>query len=324
LRYHGVEDQKKVDLSSDAAIKWMLQHWIDRCAELGIPTTHAIGFTQSRRGGKKQAESIQRIGLMMGLNFTIVGDDTTQEDFEVAEAMLESGQVNLLCNQLLTTGWDAPYLRHALVFRKIPSRDRCIQAATRVDRRHPSKDYGEIWDFAGNFQLAGEDSGLHPKVEDLSDAVGVSVLAPKFKSDGEAPRKVCSNSKCSKTIFASQIECPHCRTIQPARTALYEDAKGRLVSFIPEAQARQGRSGLRAYFRQQRKIAFALGWSPFAACYACEKLGLKVAIDDSEMWLGSVGVSRESYQRYLDANARSWKWDEAKKQREIIREFGRE
>jgi hypothetical protein len=195
-----------------------------------------------------------------------------------------------------------------------------VQAATRVDRVHDSKEYGEIWDFAGNFQLAGEDSGLHPKVEDLSAAVDVSVLQTKAKPDGEAPKKNCI--KCKKTIYASAIECPHCHAIQPTKTALYEDAKGNLVSFVPESQARQGRAGLKAYFRQWRKFGFTLGWSPFAAHKKCADLGLDVKMDDVELWRGSVGVSRESYQRYLDSNARSWGWDESKKQRELIREFG--
>ena len=322
LRYHGNEQKQKIDLGSDAAIKWMLGRWIDQCAELDIPTTHAVGFCQSRRNGKSQAESIKRIGATMGLKFTIVGDDCSQQEYEIADAEFEAGLTNLLCVQSLTTGWDSPKCRHALFFRSIPSRDRCVQAATRVDRRHPSKQYGEIWDFAGNFQLAGEDSGLHPKVEDLSESVDLSVLATKAKADGEAPKKTCANHKCAKTIYASAIECPHCQTIQPTRTAMYEDAKGRMVSFIPEAQARESRAGLKAYFRQWRKFGFILGWSPFAAHKKCADLGIQVSMDDTELWRGSVGVSREAYQRYLDNNARSWGWDESKKQREMIREFG--
>ena len=320
LRYHGNEQKQNIDLGSDAAIKWMLERWISQCAELGIPTTHAVGFTQSRRKGRSQAESIQRIGASLGLKFTIVGDNCTQEEYELADAEFESGLTNLLCVQALTTGWDSPLCRHALFFRQIPSRDRCIQAATRVDRRHVSKQYGEIWDFAGNFQLAGEESGLHPKVEDLSESVDLSVLATKAKSDGEAPTKSCI--KCKKTIYASAIECPHCHAIQPTSTALYEDAKGRLVSFVPEAQARSGRDGLKAYFRQWRKYSFTLGRSPFASHKKCADLGLKVDMNDTELWRDSVGVSRESYQRYLNANARSWGWDENKKAREMIREFG--
>lgn len=322
LRYHGNEHKQKLDLGSDAAIRWMLERWVSQCADLGIPTTHAVGFCQSRRKGKSQAESIQRIGATMGLKFTIVGDNCTQEEYELADTEFEAGLTNLLCVQSLTTGWDSPKCRHALFFRSIPSRDRCIQAATRVDRRHASKQYGEIWDFAGNFQLAGEDSGLHPKVEDLSESVDVSCLATKAKSEGEAPTKTCANHKCAKTIHAGAIECSHCHTIQPTRTAMYEDAKGNLVSFVPEAQARESREGLKAYFRQWRKFGFTLGWSPFAAHKKCADLGIKVAMNDEEMWLGSTDVSRESYKRYLNANARSWGWNSAKKRTEMIREFG--
>jgi len=320
LRYHGNEQKQTIDLGSDAAIQWMLERWISQCAELGIPTTHAVGFTQSRRKGRSQAESIQRIGASLGLKFTIVGDGCSQEEYELADAEFEAGITNLLCNQALSTGWDSPGCLHVMMFREIPSRDRCIQAATRVDRVHPSKKYGEIWDFAGNFQLTGEASGLHPKVEDLSEMVNVSVLATKSKGDGEAPTKECI--KCKKIIYASAIECPHCHAIQPTKTALYEDAKGKLVSFIPEAHARESKAGLKAYFRQWRKYGFTLGWSPFAAHKKCADLKLAVAMDDVDFWRGSVGVTRESYQRYLDSNARSWGWDESKKAREMIREFG--
>lgn len=329
LRYHGNEQKQNIDLGSDTAIKWMLERWVSQCAELSIPTTHAVGFTQSRRKGRSQAESIQRIGASLGLKFTIVGDECSQEEYELADAEFEAGLTNLLCVQALTTGWDSPKCRHALFFRTIPSRDRCIQAATRADRvekpdpkypRHIPKKYGEIWDFAGNFQLTGEDSGLHPKVEDLSESVNVSVLATKSKGEGEAPMKKCI--KCKESIYASAIECPHCHAIQPTKTALYVDAKGKLVSFIPEAHARENRAGLKAYFRQWRKYGFTLGWSPFAAHKKCADLKLAVAMDDVDFWKGSVGVTRESYQRYLDSNARSWGWDESKKAREMIREFG--
>ena len=320
LRYHGNEEKQDIDLGSDSAIQWMLERWIFQCAELGIPTTHAVGFTQSRRKGRSQAESIQRIGAILGLKFTIVGDKCTQEEYEIADAEFEAGTTNLLCNQALSTGWDSPKCRHVLMFRSIPSRDRCVQAATRVDRVHPSKRYGEIWDFAGNFQLTGEESGLHPKVEDLSEMVNVSVLATKSKGEGEAPMKECI--KCKEIIYASAIECPHCHAIQPTKTALYEDAKGKLVSFIPEAHARESKAGLKAYFRQWRKYGFTLGWSPYAAHKMCAEVGTTIAMKDEYFWLGSVGVSRESYIRYLNANARSWGWNEGQKHREMVREFG--
>jgi hypothetical protein len=212
--------------------------------------------------------------------------------------------------------------RHAIFFRQVKSRDRAVQAGTRVDRPHPSKQFGEIWDFARNFQLAGEDSGLHPKIEDLSESIDASVLAPREKPEGQAPMRVCVNGLCQRTIYASQLICPHCDTVQPVKDAVFENEKGNFVSFIPEATARSSRAGLIAYFRQWRKIGFTQGWNPFAAHKKCADLGINVALDDAEIWQGSIGISREAYQSYLEKNAKQWGWDTAKINREIQREIG--
>lgn len=326
LRYHGIEcpldPNKKQDLDSPQSVRWMLQTWKDRCLNLGLPTTHAIGFTRPKRNGNNQAEAIVDIGAELGLNFTIVGNECKQDDYEKAMVKFEAGQTNLLCVQALSTGWDCDLARHAIFFRQVKSRDRAVQAGTRVDRPHPSKQFGEIWDFARNFQLAGEDSGLHPKIEDLSESIDASVLAPREKPEGQAPMRVCVNGLCQKTIYASQLICPHCDTVQPVKDAVFENEKGNFVSFIPEATARSSRAGLIAYFRQWRKIGFAQNWNPFAAHKKCADLGINVALDDVEMWQGSIGISREAYQSYLEKNAKQWGWDAAKINREIQREIG--
>jgi superfamily II DNA or RNA helicase len=326
LRYHGIDcpitSNKKQDLNSDAAVRWMLKTWVDRCNDLGIPTTHAAGFTSPKKDGRKQAETIQRIGKEFGLSFTIVGEECKQKDYEQAMDALEVGQTNVLCVQALSTGWDLDVLRHVLMFRQVTSRDRAVQIATRVDRPHPSKEFGEIWDFARNFQLVGDKSGLHPKVEDLSESIDASVLAPREKPNGEAPIKTCVNDLCQRPMPASLIQCPICETMQPIKKAVFEDGKGNFVSFIPEATARSSKAGLKAYFRQWRKIGFTQGWNPFAAHKKCAELGFPVSLDDVEFWRGSVGVDRGTYRKYLDKNAAAWRWDEDKKQREMIREFG--
>lgn len=331
LRYHGIDcpasADKKQDLDSDVAVRWMLQTWVQRCADLGIPTTHAIGFTRPKKSRVSQAESIERIGKEFGLSFTIVGNECKPQDYAAAMDEFEAGRTNLLCCQALSTGWDCDLARHALMFRAVGSRDRAVQIATRVDRPHPSKEFGEIWDFARNFQLAGEKSGLHPKVEDLSESINASVLAPREKASGEAPMKHCVNRQCvdstgdRQLIYASLMICPHCKTMQPVSDAVFENERGNFVSFIPEATARSSRAGLRSYFRQWRKIGFAQGWNPFAAHKKCADLGIAVALDDVELWRGSVGVDSTTYRAYLDRNARLWGWDEAKIHREMAREF---
>jgi DNA polymerase III delta prime subunit len=320
LRYHSIQQQGDIDLNSAEAIRWILQQWIKHCADLGLPTTHAVGFTKPRKGDKRQAELIQSIGAELGLSFTIVGDDCSQRDYELAMDAFEAGDTSLLCVQALSTAWDCALVRHVMLWRAIGSRDRYVQAATRCDRVHLDKPFGEIWDFAGNVQLAGEDSGLHPKIEDLSEMVNSSVLAPKARAAGEAPTKACC--KCEARILAAAVECPHCGAIQPPKSMVFAAPNGQLLTEIPESMARDSAAGLAAYFRYWRVIAFAKGWSPFTAVLKCKATGAEVA-ESAPFWQGSTGVSREAYQAHLLRHQKVWGWSDSQCRSEMAREFGR-
>jgi superfamily II DNA or RNA helicase len=322
LRYHSIKRHipkgEKPDLASEASIRQMLTEFKRECSILQIPTTHAIGYTKPKKDGESQAENIKRIGAELGLNFAIVGDGVSQDDYEKYMTEFDAGHTNLLCVQALTTGWDNALARHAIMFRQIGSRDRCVQAATRVDRVHSSKKFGEIWDYAYNFQLTGEDSGLHPIVEDLSETIDASVLQPKSKGCGEAPVKSCIT--CGETIHASLPICPLCGTNQPQKET-YIDEFGKAWTLIAESTARASKDGAIAYFRQWRAIGYSHGWNPFAAHKKCNDLSIAVPMDSREFWMGSTGGNRLQYAQYLHARSLSWGWDAGKIERELKREF---
>lgn len=326
LRYHSNPSRDvngKLDLESDTAVRFMLTTWRDRCEALNLPLTHAVGFVKAKNSRGIQGETIARIGLELGLPpFIFVGDGVSQADRDLATTAFLSGQVNLLCVHSLSTGWDCAEARHALMFRPIPSRDRCVQAATRVDRPHESKSFGEIWDFAGNFELFGPDSGLHPKVEDLMESIDSKVLHRKQKSSGEAPKKTCCNPKCKETIYAAATECPKCQTLQPPSSIVFQSPSGEFVSLIPPEMVGRSEEWSIAFFRQWRAIGTLKGWSPYAAHKKCADLGLLVKMKDDRFWLESTGLSRAQYCKHLNRHARSWGWDEAKVNNELIREFG--
>jgi superfamily II DNA or RNA helicase len=330
LQYHSLirrelAEDEKLDLESDSAIHWMLDQWVAKCQAQGLPLKFAIGATKPKNKGVSQAENIKRIAATKGIKFEIVNDSTSQKNYEECMRLFESGEANLLFVQRLSTGWDCPIATHALLFRLIGSCDRYVQIVGRVSRPSIGKTHGHVWDFAGNVNLSGV--GLHPKIEDLSESINSSVLAPRFSDGGDAPTKVCISDKCKKRILACLLKCPHCKTIQPEKSVrIIDPSTGQLVSFIPEATALSSRDGAIAYFRQWRKIAYSKDWKPFAAMFKCEELGIKVDLTDSDFWNGSIFESkddkaRSTYRQHLCSMAKAWGWDADKIQREINREF---
>jgi superfamily II DNA or RNA helicase len=330
LQYHSViredlEKDEKLDLDSDAAISSMLDRWLGKCRELRIAPRYAVGFTKAAKNGRSQAKTIQAIGSSKGIRFEIVGDGVSQSDYERYMQAYESGECNLLCVQALSTGWDSPVTQHCLLFRQIKSRDRYVQIVGRVSRPYAGKQFGHVWDFARNWDFAGDGSGLHPKIELLSESIDESVLQYKAKGEGSAPVKSCIH--CDKSIAASLLICPHCKTEQPQASVRLVSPDGQLVSFIDESIALASKAGAIAYFRQWRKIAYAKRWKPFAAMARCESLGIKVKLDDPKFWLGSIFESdsaevRSFYREYLLSMAQAWGWDREKVDREVKREFG--
>lgn len=324
LRYHGIEaigTGKELELDSDDAIKWMLSNFISTCNRLGIPKTHAVGFVKAKKNGSNQSEKIIRLGKSLGLNFAVVGDGVSPTEYAELMRRFEEGETNLLCCQSLSTGWDSPLCRHTMLFRRIPSRDRYMQCVTRNDRPHPSKPFGEVWDFAGNIQMQCEDWGLHPKVEDLTEMIDATVLETKEKSSGEALIKNCV--KCNKSLHAAAMICPHCESVQPVKDKIFALPSGQMVSFVPESVARSGRDGLKSFFHQHRKIAISNNWSPFAAHKVCKDLGFDIPMDDPFFWKGSTGCDQKTYTAYLQQNKRRWNWDDAKCLRELSREYSK-
>ena len=336
LHYHRLvhpplASDEKVDLESDSAINWMLDQWIAECGVQGLALRHAIGFTKpktKKSGQHSQAEKIRAIAAAKGIRFEIIGESTSQKDYEELMNLFELGGVNLLSVQALSTGWDMPCVVHNLLFRAIGSRDRYVQIGGRASRvsEITGKTFGHIWDMAGNVNLSGE--GLHPKIEDLSESIDESVLEPRSKGEGEAPVKNCINEKCKKKILACLLKCPHCNANQPSATVkMIDPSSGRLVSFIPESTAKGSREGAIAYFRQWRKIGYSKDWKPFAAIVKCEEIGVKVNLNDSDFWRGSIfespqnGQLKSGYRQHLCSMAKVWAWDGEKIQREIDREF---
>jgi superfamily II DNA or RNA helicase len=330
LTYHALhkplEKKQKLDLDSDSAIEWMLREWANRCYSNGIEPTHAIGFTKPKCKDFSQIDRIREVGAALGIRFEIVSDSTTQQEYEALMYEYEAGYTNLLCVQALSTGWDAPYTQSVLLFRQIKSRDRYMQAVGRVSRPYPGKRSGHVFDFAGNVQLAGEDSGLHPRIEDLSEAIDSSVLRPIGRSEGEAPKKPCV--ECGKKIPASCIMCPHCKAIQPSAVAqLIHPSTGNIVSLGSEVEARQSRRWAIEYFRQWRKIGYLYQWKPFAAMLKCKEIGIEVNLEDSEFWRGSIfeapdsSTLRRKYEKELTGLSQVWGWDSGRVERELRREF---
>ena len=333
LQYHSVirrelAADEKLDLESDAAIEWMLDQWIAKCSAQGLPLTHAIGATKPKNKNGSQAENIKRIAATKGIRFEIVGDNTSQKDYEQFMQLFEAGEANGLFVQRLSTGWDAPCAVHVLLLRQIRSVDRYVQIVGRVSRPSPEtkKTLGHVWDFALNVNLSGE--GLHPRIEDLSELIGESVLQPRFSDGKDAPMKKCVNPECKKSIFACLLKCHHCKAIQPEKSVrIIDPSTGQLVSFIPESTALASRAGEIAFFRQWRKIAYSKSWNPFAAMKKCALLGIKVDLGDCDFWEGSIFEAPDSqsakstYQQHLSSMAKTWGWEAEKIQREIKREF---
>ena len=330
LVYHSLirplQDKEKLDLDSDSAIEWMLQQWLNTCQQQQIAPIHAVGFCKPKQSGFSQIERIQAIAAKLGHRFEIIGDETKQADYERLMVEYEAGQTNLLCVQALSTGWDMPCTQSALLFRAIKSRDRYVQAAGRVSRpcSGSGKQSGHVFDFAGNVALG--DSGLHPKIEDLSESIDHSVLSPIAKAEGDAPQKRCTS--CKKSILACMIICPCCHAEQPRSSVfLVDPATGKLLTLGSELSAKQSRKGAIAYFRQWRKIAYLNRWKPFAAMVKCQEIGVRVELNDADFWQGSIfecpdsEALRSRYRSELRELARGWEWSADKVENELRREF---
>jgi superfamily II DNA or RNA helicase len=330
LIYHSLicplQAKEKLDLDSDSAIEWMLQQWLTICQQQGIAPIHTVGFCKPKQNGSSQIDRVQTIASKLGIRFEVVSDETKPDEYEQRMTEYESGQCNLLCVQALSTGWDTPCTQSALLFRQIKSRDRYVQACGRVSRPCPEsgKQAGHIFDFAGNLQLG--DSGLHPKIEDLSESIDPSVLLPVRKNEGSAPTKRCIG--CKKNILAMMIVCPHCQELQPRSSVLTVDpATGKFLTLGSDLLATQSREGAIAYFRQWRKIAYLNQWKPFASMVKCREIGVNVDLSDAEFWFGSIFECpddpqlRERYRSELTSLGSLWGWDSVKVENEIKREF---
>lgn len=330
LVYHSLicplKSKERIDLNSSRAIEWMLQQWLSVCQQQEIAPIHAVGFCKPKQGDESQIEQIQLIAARLGHRFEIINDKTKPDDYDRLMGEYESGQCNLLCVQALSTGWDMPCTQSALLFRQIESRDRYVQICGRVSRpcAESGKQSGHIFDFAGNVQLG--DSGLHPKIEDLSESIDSSVLLPIAKSEGDAPMKRCCS--CGKSILAMMIVCPRCQAMQPRSSVVMVDpSSGKLLSLGSELLATQSRAGAIAYFRQWRKIAYLNQWKPYAAIVKCKEIGINVDLGDSDFWRGSIfecpdsGEMRKKYRSELMQLAKGWDWSVDKVENEVKREF---
>jgi superfamily II DNA or RNA helicase len=326
LRYHVNSNlvDGKLDLDSDEAIYQNLLKFKSTCQKLNLPHNFAVAFCKPKnKNGKAQYQTIERIARELNLPpFIHVGDGIDLETQAEAQRLFNLGEINLSCIHSLSTGWDNPRCRHVMFMRSVGSRDRAVQIATRTDRIHNSKKFGEIWDFSQTFQILGEESGLHPKVEDLSDSIDESVLQPKTKKEGEAPLKSCSNKSCKHKMHPSVMICEKCGTKQPPSSIPMVLATGDIVSFASEEIIKSDLKYSTAFFKQWRKIAYLNKWTPFSAHKKLADLGVSVGLDDSRYWLNSLEISKTEYRKYLEEYSKAWNWDSSKIDREMIREFG--
>lgn len=336
LCYHSLDlevgEKEKLDLSSEKAIGFMTSKFVNLCKD----PRFTMLFGKPKNKGYSQLEAAQASFARHGLRFEIVGDETSQKDLELILKDYKSGVLNLMSVHWGSTGLDIPRTKNVILLRQIKSRDKYVQTVTRGSRPSPDtgKTHCDIWDFAGTVKLNARAKGLHPKVEDLSESIDDSVLGLKQKNEGEAILKQCIKDRCEFKMAANLIVCPKCHTLQPRQSIrVIDPSTGQMLSSMSDLMALASRENSIAYFRQQRKLAYANGWNPFAAHMKCREIGIEVPVNDPEFWRGSIfempndeSMARK-YRKHLESiaprlneRAKS-QWDDRKIQAEVDREF---
>ncbi|GIW80422.1 MAG: hypothetical protein KatS3mg105_2229 [Gemmatales bacterium] len=179
-----VEDLMDDDQLVEAACREVVQYTQDRQAVL----VFASGIKHGRH-------IVRVLREKHGIECGFVTGGTPIKEREMILGRFRRGELKYLCNvNVLTTGFDAPYIDCVVLLRPTMSPGLYYQMVGRGFRLHPGKQNCLVLDFGGNVLRHGPVDRIKVKERDTGN--------------GQAPAKQCP--ECNSVIAAGYARCPDC------------------------------------------------------------------------------------------------------------------
>ncbi|GIW81363.1 MAG: hypothetical protein KatS3mg105_3170 [Gemmatales bacterium] len=180
-----VEDLMDDDQLVEAACREVVQYTQDRQAVL----VFASGIKHGRH-------IVRVLREKHGIECGFVTGGTPIKEREMILGRFRRGELKYLCNvNVLTTGFDAPYIDCVVLLRPTMSPGLYYQMVGRGFRLHPGKQNCLVLDFGGNVLRHGP-----------VDAI--TAPGKQRQGDGPVPAKQCP--ECNSVIAAGYARCPDC------------------------------------------------------------------------------------------------------------------
>jgi DNA repair protein RadD len=167
-----------------------LQNAVDKSEITYAALREAVELKEQRKhwlifgAGVDHAIHISEILNTLGVSCKVVHSKMSTNERDTAINDFKTGKIQAIsCNNVLTTGFDSPWIDLILCLRPTTSSSLMVQMFGRGTRPYPGKENCLVLDFAGNTKRLGP----------INDPV---IPKKKGKGAGEAPVKVCPQCNC--------------------------------------------------------------------------------------------------------------------------------
>ena len=199
----------------------------NECLKYGKDRKHWLVFCS----GVSHAENVSRIFERSGISNRVVTGDTMQLERNKYFNEFERGEIKALINvDVLTTGFDAPYVDMIVLLRGTKSESLYVQIVGRGLRPHPEKRDCMILDFAGNL-------AEHGPIDEIN-------YNPRKRREKDGQRKIGEKKdvricpECRSLCPTGSKDCPDCGYVFPERQinhAVVASDKSPLSSTAPSS-----------------------------------------------------------------------------------------